>query len=112
VPRGNVLAFVAVEVLQVSLRHLARAALVDHLVHHRHRRLGQDADARRSLEFSGPSSFTARKASFSRETHVAHAALSEGDGRAAGANPSTGIRIELATKSFALASLLPNFLRP
>src|SRR5205807_9040616 len=46
VPRDDLLAFLAVEIVEVRHRHLARAPPQRHLVDHRHRRLGEDAHRR------------------------------------------------------------------
>ncbi|MNK73376.1 hypothetical protein D3C87_928710 [compost metagenome] len=88
----DVLAFVGVQVLQVLLGHGARALLVDHLVDHRHAGLGQDGDGRHDdLELLG-AEFLQRQEGFvfPGQQHVAHAALHEGDGRAARAGVEHG----------------------
>src|SRR5471032_1192648 len=76
---------VSVEEIQIRLRQLARAALVDHLVDHGHRRLGQNADRRRDDLYLVRAQLLDRQISlvFPRDQHIADAALDEGGGGAA-----------------------------
>ena len=83
----DLLALVAVEVLEIGLGDLARALLVDVLVDQRDRRLGLDRGRRHDdVELVG-AEFVERQEGLvlPGEQHVADAALGEGGGRAAGA---------------------------
>ncbi len=84
---GDLLPLVAVEVFQVLFGHLAGAALVGHLVDHRHRRLGQDAFGRgHDLELVRAQFVDGQKCLvLPGQQHITQTALDKGVGGAAGA---------------------------
>ena len=82
---GDALTFFGVQILQIGLGHGTRALFVDHLVHHGHRRLGQDGQRwHDDLEFLR-TKLLERQIGLvlPGQQHIALAALHESHGRAA-----------------------------
>ncbi len=77
--RHNLLPFLAVQVLQVSLRHFTRTPAQHHLVNYGHRRLGENTDRRdNDLQFVGPKLLDGKnRLVLPRDQHIAQAALYE-----------------------------------
>ena len=83
--RRDFLAFVGIKIFQILLRHFGRVMAFGIFVHHRHRRLGQNAQRRRDDFKLVRAEFLEREVRlvFPRQQHVADAALGKRDGRAA-----------------------------
>ena len=83
--RGDCLTFGGVNKFKIHLSDFARAAFIDNLVNHAHRRLGEDRQRWRDQLKSVRTELLDRKIGFvfPCDEHVANAALNKGGGRAA-----------------------------
>ncbi len=108
VPGDDLLRLRRVEELQIGLGNGAGAALVDHLVDHRHRRLGENGErGRDDVELVG-AEFLHRQIGLvlPGDQHVAEIALDEGGGGAARARVEDGhVLVDRLDKGLGLAGV-------